>query len=175
MAMSTTQKEHLMHKEYRILKFLFVILLLGAAINTFAQSRDKGFENFLKYAGGGVEVTDDFKKDCRWNYALVAVDCNSNSKIIRCRILNEVPPYLQKSFNFLIGYSFRKVQAVARKSLIFCVTFENRNVDCIINYRSLPTEVVRDVFQKIGKQLLEKPDTIVLYQTQVIYYNDSIQ
>ncbi|MDT3404504.1 hypothetical protein [Mucilaginibacter terrae] len=61
--------------------------------------------------------------------------------------------------------------SIHQHPMIFCTTFENHNTDCILQNRTVPTDILKETFAALSVQLRADPKTIVLYDINTATYN----
>jgi len=153
------------------MKTLFLTYYLALSFNLF-QPKPAVFNEFLKYVSTRGHLTEKITSNCQWQYALVKINCNKRNKVISHQFLNTVNEDVKKYYHFLDGYEFEKNIPINGHSVIFCMTFENHNTDCILKNRSIPTDILKEVYGELGKQVRIDNKTIILYDIISATYNE---
>ena len=139
---------------------------------SFAQPKQSEFSVFLEYVSSHGQLTEITKNNCQLQYALIKVNCNKNNRIINHQFLNKVSDDIKEYFYFIDGYQFKKNIPINSHSIIFCMTFENHNTDCILKNKNVPTDILKEVYGELGKQIKIDRKSIVLYDIPSAIYNE---
>jgi hypothetical protein len=146
-----------------IIKIYFTLVVSLCSLTVKAQSTPD-YSEFSNLVGRGFKLPENLKFNCEWMYAVVKVDINSQNKITKYKVISRLPDTMKYNFDFLIGYKFRKKNAVNAHSLVFYFSIDNSEICKPIPGQKIfygPNQVVGIIYDILERVRLEDPKAII--------------